>query len=65
LQTQYINKNPYPTGSKEKLDFAPDGSRYSDVHGEFHPYLRTVLQDRGYYDIFLFNTEGDLIYSVF
>ena len=65
LQTQYINKNPYPTGSKEKLDFAPDGSRYSEVHGEFHPYLRTVLQDRGYYDIFLFNTEGDLIYSVF
>lgn len=65
LQAQYIRNNPYPTGSKEKLDFAQDGSLYSKVHGEFHPYLRTVLQDRGYYDIFLLDTQGDLIYSVF
>lgn len=65
LQDKYINENPFPTGSKEKLDFAADGTLYSEVHAKFHPYLRTVLQDRGYYDIFLFDTKGDLIYTVF
>ena len=65
LQSQYISNNPHPLGSKEKLDFAPDGTQYSSVHADFHPYFRNVLEDRGYYDIFLFDTKGDLIYSVF
>ena len=65
LQNKYITENPHPTGSKEKLDFANDGTLYSEVHAKFHPYFRNVLQDRGYYDIFLFDTKGDLIYSVF
>lgn len=65
LQTQYITNNPHPTGSKEQLDFAPDNTAYSAVHAEFHPYFRTVQQDRGYYDVFLFDTQGNLIYSVF
>ena len=65
LQTQYITNNPNPLGSKEQLDYAPDNTDYSNSHAEFHPYFRTVLQDRGYYDIFLFDTRGNLIYSVF
>ena len=65
LQRLYITDNPHPTGEKEKLDAASDGSRYSTVHAQYHPYLRTFLQDRGYYDIFLFDTKGNLVYSVF
>lgn len=65
LQNQYIKENPHPTGSKDELDYAADGTSYSDVHAKFHPYLRNVLRDRGYYDIFLFDTSGNLIYTVF
>ena len=65
LQKLYIDDNPHPTGSKEKLDAAPDGSAYSDVHDKYHPWLREFLQARGYYDIFLFDNEGNLIYTVF
>lgn len=65
LKNKYITENPHPTGSKEKLDFANDGTLYSEVHAKYHPYLRNVLQDRGYYDIFLFDIKGDLIYTVF
>ena len=65
LQKLYIEENPNPTGSKEKLDFASDGSGYSKVHATYHPWLRQFLQDRGYYDIFLFDLEGNLIYTVF
>ena len=55
LQNAYINKNSFPTGEKEKLDFASDGSLYSDVHRQFHPWLRKMLYTREYYDIFLFD----------
>jgi methyl-accepting chemotaxis protein len=65
LQRLYIKDNPNPTGKKEKLDAASDGSAYSIAHAKYHPYLRTFLQDRGYYDIFLFDTKGNLVYSVF
>ena len=65
LQNQYITNNSFPTGSKEMLDAGDDDSLYNKVHGQFHPYFRTVLQDRGYYDIFLFDLKGNLVYSVF
>ncbi len=65
LQDWYIKNNPNPTGSKEKLDYAKDSSLYSEAHRIYHPWLRTFLNDRGYYDIFLFDTKGNLIYSVF
>ncbi|MEM8647399.1 MAG: methyl-accepting chemotaxis protein, partial [Pseudomonadota bacterium] len=65
LQKLYIEDNPHPTGEKEKLDAASDGSFYSATHARYHPYVRAFLQDRGYYDIFLIDPHGNLIYSVF
>lgn len=65
LQKLYITDNPHPTGSKEELDFASDGSVYSEVHAQYHPWFRHFLRERGYYDIFLFNTSGDLVYTVY
>lgn len=65
LQRLYITDNPHPTGEKENLDFANDGSRYSDVHAAHHPWFREFLRARGYYDIFLFDMSGNLVYSVF
>lgn len=65
LQRLYIDQNPHPTGQKENLDFAADGSAYSGVHREYHPWFREFLRARGYYDIFLFDMQGNLVYSVF
>ncbi|HEU4838917.1 MAG TPA: methyl-accepting chemotaxis protein [Micavibrio sp.] len=65
LQDLYIDKNPNPAGQKEKLDAANDGSLYSMVHAKYHPWMRKFLQTGGYHDVFLFNANGDLIYSVF
>ena len=65
LQTEYIDDNPNPLGSKHLLDRAPGETEYNDVHAEFHPGFRTFLEVRGYYDIFLISPEGDIIYSVF
>lgn len=65
LQKSYIEDNQFPTGEKEKLDYAKDGTAYSDVHKSYHPWFREMLYTREYYDIFLFDLEGNLIYSVF
>lgn len=65
LQELYISGNPNPTGQKEKLDAATDGSPYSVAHAKYHPWFRNFLKEQGYYDIFLFDPEGNLVYTVF
>lgn len=64
LQKRYITDNPNPTGEKHKLDTANvDG--YDATHEKSHPFLRDFIERYGYYDLFLVNAEGDVIYSVF
>lgn len=66
LQYQYIAANPHPLGSKNNLDRANDGSRYSELHAAIHPYLRTALQRFGLYDIFLVEPRnGTVVYTQF
>jgi methyl-accepting chemotaxis protein len=65
LQKLYITDNPNPTGQKENLDAASDGSEYSIVHQKYHPSVRKFLRERDYYDIFVFDLEGNLLYTVF
>lgn len=65
LQKAYIDDNPNPTGEKEKLDRAPGQHAYHQLHGKYHPWLRGFLKERDYYDIFLFDLKGNLIYTVF
>jgi len=66
LQYQYIAANPNPLGAKLNLDRANDGSRYSELHGALHPYLRTALTQFGLYDIFLVEPRGGtIVYTVF
>ncbi|MEH6527022.1 MAG: methyl-accepting chemotaxis protein [Sneathiella sp.] len=65
LQAQYITDNPHPIGQKEKLDFVDEGSWYGMAHKNYHPWFRKVLQERQYYDIFLLDTHGNVIYSVY
>jgi methyl-accepting chemotaxis protein len=65
LQDLYITNNPNPLGEKENLTDAGDGSSYSAVHAKYHPWFRELQRTREYYDVFLFDLDGNLIYSVF
>jgi methyl-accepting chemotaxis protein len=65
LKATYITNNPNALGEKHRLDAGPDGTPYDQVHARYHPWVRTALESKGYYDIFFFNAQGDLIYSVF
>ncbi|WP_218044732.1 methyl-accepting chemotaxis protein [Aestuariispira insulae] len=65
LQKIYITDNPNPTGQKDKLVKAPGSSDYEALHTRYHPWINQLQRDRGYYDIFLFDTRGNLVYTVF
>ncbi|CAE7676448.1 Gabbr1, partial [Symbiodinium sp. CCMP2592] len=57
--------NLYVTDEKDALEVAEGPERYHAVHQEWHPIYRAKLIERNYYDIFMFDLDGNLIYSVF
>jgi methyl-accepting chemotaxis protein len=63
LRRLYIDENPYPLGERHRLVTAGDGSLYSEVHERMHPAVLEFLDNMGYVDVFLFNPEGDLVYT--
>jgi methyl-accepting chemotaxis protein len=65
LRKAYIEDNPNPVGEKIKLDRAEGSLSYNFVHGAVHPVFRSLIEKRGYYDLFLFDNDGNLVYSVF
>jgi methyl-accepting chemotaxis protein len=65
LQAAYIENNPHPLGQKDRLDRADTGETYDAVHETYHPWFRELQQSSSYYDVFLFNADGELVYSVF
>jgi methyl-accepting chemotaxis protein len=60
----YIDQNPAPPNDRAQLLEAGDGSYYSQYHRAFHGWARRFLDHFGYYDAFLINPRGDIIYSV-
>jgi methyl-accepting chemotaxis protein len=65
LQRLYIDQNPNALGAKEKLDAAQSGSSYDALHARLHPWFRSILKMNDYYDVFLFDSSGRNVYTVF
>jgi methyl-accepting chemotaxis protein len=63
LQNAYIGGNPYPLGERHLLKNAKTGNWYDSVHAKYHPYFTALLEQMGYYDIFLFDNNGQLLYT--
>ncbi|MCM8536503.1 MAG: methyl-accepting chemotaxis protein [Lentisphaeraceae bacterium] len=40
-------------------------STYNEAHKKYHPVIKDFLVKFDYYDIFLFNNNGDMVYSVY
>ncbi|MFK7759464.1 MAG: methyl-accepting chemotaxis protein [Phycisphaerales bacterium] len=64
-QRMYIAQNPNPVGSKHELNRSPEKVPYNAIHEQYHPYLKNYVEKLGYYDLFLLNESGDIVYSVF
>lgn len=65
LQSAYIDDNPHPLGEKDKLYDAGTGTAYDALHAEFHDGFHARQSEMGYYDVFLIDLDGNVIYTVF
>ena len=64
IRQYYVDENPYPQGEYRGLDDAGDGSEYSAVHYHLHSMSKLFVTERGYYDVFLIGSDGDVFYTV-
>jgi len=65
LRDTFITNNPYPAGQRQMLDKNDSGrTNYDTTHDKVQATLRRQLEAQGYLDIFMFDTTGNLIYSV-
>lgn len=64
MQYAYISNNPFPLGDKLSLDTAGN-TDYDRAHESFHAETRSYLEKFGYYDIFLIDMSGRVVYTVF
>jgi methyl-accepting chemotaxis protein len=65
-QYLYIVNNPEKIGEKNNLVKVKDVDiSYTSWHAYFHPAFNRMLKEFSLYDIFLVNTKGDLVYTVF
>lgn len=65
LQHLYVKANPNPLGEKNKLNQSPDASTYSKLHAQFHPALEEFRKQLGFYDVFLVDGDGRVVYTAF
>jgi methyl-accepting chemotaxis protein len=64
LQKNFITDNPHAEGERYLLDLPEQKNAYSFGHKNAHPGLRSVAQGRGYADLFIFDLDGHLLYTV-
>ncbi len=61
----YHENNSFPVGELNKLLDAGDGSLYSSVHRKEHGFFDGIANRFGFYDLFLIDPDGDIIYTVY
>ena len=64
LQSEYIANNPNPFGKRALLDRAEGDEYYNSQHALFHNQFRKLTEQLGFYDIFLIDNAGNIVYSV-
>ncbi|MSO97849.1 MAG: response regulator [Rhodospirillaceae bacterium] len=64
VQTSYGTGSKYPPGQRQKLVDANDRTGYSSTHAKYFPYFRSLFEQRGYYDVFLIDTAGNVVLTV-
>jgi methyl-accepting chemotaxis protein len=60
----YVDENPNPAGERQLLDFAGDITDYSIQHRRYHNSYVTAAQQKGFYDVFLVDTSGNVLYTM-
>ncbi|HIJ25749.1 MAG TPA: response regulator, partial [Gammaproteobacteria bacterium] len=63
LLQHYIYKNPHRSDDRDLLVDPGDGSPYSQRHRTLHPTLVEYVNDFGFYDLYLIDPSGNILYT--
>ena len=63
LQRAYITDNPNPVGQKSGLQSAVGPETYHKLHATYHPYYVRAVDLQHFYDVFLVDLQGNIVYS--
>jgi sigma-B regulation protein RsbU (phosphoserine phosphatase) len=64
LQYQYIADNPNQKGEKDDLVSLSESTSYNETHKLYHSIFKNYLDRFGYYDVFVIDADGNIVYSV-
>ena len=64
LQHAYIDENPNPPSRRDDLLRSRENSTYDTVHARYHHWLRDVVKEHDYYDLFVISASGEVLYTV-
>ncbi|MES2803614.1 MAG: methyl-accepting chemotaxis protein [Bdellovibrionota bacterium] len=64
-QYDFIAANENPVGKKDLLVTSKHDTSYALAHTKYHTFFRNFLNRHGLYDLFLVNSDGRIVYSVF
>ncbi|MDB5542099.1 MAG: hypothetical protein JWQ89_3826 [Devosia sp.] len=65
LRDSFITNNPHPAGQRQLLDVLQSGrTNYDTTHDKVQATFRRQLEMHGYLDVYMFDTLGNLVYSV-
>ena len=64
LFADYVTNNPNPAGKRKDLVRADTFRTYNDQHAQFHPAFRNWVGLHGYYDFFLIDLDGNVIFTI-
>ena len=65
LRDTFITNSPYAEGERQNLVDAGDGTTYSSVHEKHHDWFKSLVKQNEFYDVFLIDTNGRVVYSYF
>merc|ERR1719440_1279248 len=63
--TGELLREKYVQEDKEMFDYAEGNQAYHDVHKRWHPVYRQNSRDKEYFDTFMIDLKGNVIYSTF
>lgn len=64
LKEHFKADEPKDAKTPAVVDFSAVQTDYSRRHRRRHPHYETVMERNSYFDVFLFDPEGNLVYSV-
>jgi len=65
LQYSFISNSKFNLGEKDQLYDIQNNTTYGKTHAKYHDTYRSYLNQFGFYDIFIVNPSGDVVYSVY